>query len=571
MLAIAGPYLASTLERHHVEVLTERLFAEAREAGEVLPWEEGPSLDAIVARMAANLAARVTVIDAGGRVLGESTRPSRDIENHADRPEIREALSGGVGSAIRHSATAGVSLLYAAVRQERAGRMRIIRIAVPMGLIDANVAHLRWSLSAGLLGATLVGLLAALLSSRRLLRRVQRLVRYTSLVAADAPTPYFGAERADEIGQLEAQLPEMASRIAGTIAAVRVEQERLEAILRGMVESVVVTDLDDRVVLLNARARELFGVAGEGEQRGRPLIELVRDPAVAAILHELRTAHAAVSRDITLDVHTLHVNGALLSGPDERPMGAVLVLHDVTELRRLERVRRDFVANVSHELRTPLTAIKGYAETLLGAAGDDPATRQRFLAIIDRHSERLGRLIDDLSALSDLELGRIPMRLGAIAVGPAIDDVVQVFADRAQRAGITLTTNIAPDTPPLRADGDRLRQVLINLVDNAIKYTASGGHVTIRAGGSTPVPPGMVALAIEDSGVGIPAQDLPRLTERFFRVDKARSREVGGTGLGLAIVKHLVQAHGGVLQIHSTFGHGTTVTLLWPSAGATAA
>jgi two-component system phosphate regulon sensor histidine kinase PhoR len=241
------------------------------------------------------------------------------------------------------------------------------------------------------------------------------------------------------------------------------------------------------------------------------------------------------------------------------------VLHDVSELRRLETVRRDFVANVSHELRTPLTAIKGYAETLLGPAGDERETARRFLQIIDRHSERLGRLIDDLLTLSDLEFGRTPLRRRGLAIEPAIDDVVQMLSDRAGQRGVTVAADVAPDTPLVHADGDQLRQVLINLVDNAIKYTPADGCVRISARPAGSGDSAAVELAIADTGVGIPSQDLPRLTERFFRVDKARSRELGGTGLGLAIVKHIVQAHGGRLTIESSLGRGTTVRVILPA------
>jgi two-component system phosphate regulon sensor histidine kinase PhoR len=259
---------------------------------------------------------------------------------------------------------------------------------------------------------------------------------------------------------------------------------------------------------------------------------------------------------------SLQVNGARLRAGDGQAFGFVLVMHDVTELRRLEVIRRDFVANVSHELRTPLTAIKGYAETLLGPAGEERETARKFLTVIDRHSERLGRLIDDLLALSDLELGRSPLRLGEVAVEAAVDDVLQILAERI--SPLHVTAEVGPETPSVTADGDRLRQVLINLIDNAAKYTPEGGQVRIRAGlAQDPEHAGMVEIAIEDTGVGIPTQDLPRLTERFFRVDKARSRELGGTGLGLAIVKHIMQAHGGALAIASTLGRGTTVRVFF--------
>jgi two-component system phosphate regulon sensor histidine kinase PhoR len=350
-----------------------------------------------------------------------------------------------------------------------------------------------------------------------------------------------------------------------------VEQDRFQAILRGMVEGVLVTDLTGRVALANTRASELLG---RPDAAGHLVVELSRDPGLSELVRELAEGGGEASRDVQLGAGRgaiVQVNGARLEGDDGDPFGVVLVLHDVTELRRLEVVRRDFVANVSHELRTPLTAIKGYAETLLGAAGDDRETARRFLAVIDRHSERLGRLVDDLLALSDLELGRTPMHLIELPIGPAVDDVLQIFGDTAVRAGVRVLAQVTADTPLIFADGDRLRQVLINLVDNAIKYTPRGGQVVLRVRSAASPHDRMVEIAVSDTGVGIPAQDLPRLTERFFRVDKARSRELGGTGLGLAIVKHIVQAHGGTLEITSALGQGTTVSAFFPVAAPPAA
>jgi len=567
----AIPYVALTLERHQIETLGERLLAEARLAGEALPWTAGAPLDAACAQLAADLGVRLTVIEADGRVLGESTRSSESLENHADRPEVRAALSPtGRGQAVRHSATVGAPLLYTAWRQTRGDAVRVVRTALPLTAVAENVAHLRRLLVAGLLAAMLLGLATSLVLSRRLLRRIQRLVAFARAVAGGAPAPYLAPERRDDLGVLEAQLADMAREVAATIAALRVERERLEAILRGMVEGVLVTDLVGRVALMNERARELLGLPAGHDGAGRPLVEVARQPQVSETLRALAAGSAVISRDLTLDGAertTLQVNGARLCGPDGQPFGYVLVLHDVSELRRLEVIRRDFVANVSHELRTPLTAMKGYAETLLGPAGDDRETRRRFLSVIDRHSERLGRLIDDLLTLSDLELGRSPLRLGMVAVAPAVEDVLQILSDPAARGGVELGARIDPATPALEADADRFRQVLINLVDNAIKYTSGGGRVFVRATAVRGAEhEGMVEIAVEDTGVGIPAQDLPRLTERFFRVDKGRSRALGGTGLGLAIVKHIVQAHGGELGITSAVGRGTTVRVLWPAA-----
>jgi two-component system phosphate regulon sensor histidine kinase PhoR len=436
---------------------------------------------------------------------------------------------------------------------------------------------LPYELAGGRYGLALAGVAALAVAlgvtwttARRWEGRLVRILRFAEQLETGASMPFLAAERRDLVGEVEDALGRMARGVFGTIAALNVERERLEAILRGMIEGVLVIDLAGSVVLMNARARELLGLPVDVAWRGRPLVELARDPGLADVVRELASGQAVRSRDVTLEGAgglMLQVNAARLRASDERPFGFVLVLHDVTELRRLEVIRRDFVANVSHELRTPLTAIKGYAETLLGPAGDDRDTARRFLGVIDRHSERLGRLIDDLLTLSDLELGRTALRRGPVAVGSVIDDVLQILSEAAGRKGVRIAAEVAADVPSAQADGDRVRQVLINLIDNGIKYTPSGGRVTVRARRGSGPQAGMVEIAVEDSGVGVPAHDLPRLTERFFRVDKARSRELGGTGLGLAIVKHIVQGHGGALHIASAVGEGTTVTAYLPVAG----
>jgi two-component system phosphate regulon sensor histidine kinase PhoR len=572
MLAVAAPYLWTHLEQRQVDAIASRLVGETRLLGEALPWDEGAPLEDTCTHLAGDLGLRITVLDGDGRMLCDSNHVVGASSDVADVPEVRAAFAAGAGQAVRADGQGGEPVAYAAERQSRGGVTRVVRTALELGATHDSVREARWLLGLGLLVAALLAGAVALGLARRMLRRLQRLVGFASKLAAGEAPPYLAPERPDDLGELESQFGEMARRIGGTIGELRVERERLEAILRGMVEGVLVTDLTGGVVLLNSRARDLLALPPDASPRGRPLVELTRDPALGELMRELAAGAGIASRDVTLSAGTgptLQVNAARLRGVDGEAFGFVLVLHDVTELRRLEVIRRDFVANVSHELRTPLTAIKGYAETLLGSAGDDRETARRFLAIIDRHSERLGRLIDDLLTLSDLELGRTPMRLNAVTVGSAVDDVLQIFAKPVARAGVRVEAQVATSLPPVHADGDRLRQVLINLVDNAIKYTAVGGQVLVRAMPAAGTEhAGMVEIAIEDSGIGIPAQDLPRLTERFFRVDKARSRELGGTGLGLAIVKHIVQAHGGSLAISSALGQGTTVRVFFPAATA---
>jgi two-component system, OmpR family, phosphate regulon sensor histidine kinase PhoR len=347
-----------------------------------------------------------------------------------------------------------------------------------------------------------------------------------------------------------------------------------------MIEGVLVIDAAGTVLLSNSRAEVLLDLPGSDLPLGRPLIELTRHPDLHQLVREVMSDGGA-QRPFVRDLHleggkplVLQVTATPMPPAPGGVRSFILVFHDVSETKRLERIRRDFVANVSHELRTPLAAIGGYAETLLGGALDDPQRARRFLGIIERHTVRLGRLVDDLLTLSDLELGRTELRRVALPADDVVETTFEVLRNKAVQAGIALTGEMAPDTPPLDADEDRLEQALVNLVDNAIKYTPRGGHVTVRArtaeapravdGTAASPVDGFVEIAVSDTGIGVPAEDLPRLTERFYRVDKARSHELGGTGLGLAIVKHIVQAHGGWMRIESELGRGTTVHLYLP-------
>jgi two-component system phosphate regulon sensor histidine kinase PhoR len=304
---------------------------------------------------------------------------------------------------------------------------------------------------------------------------------------------------------------------------------------------------------------------GHGRGEGKPFLEVIRNADLHEIFRSGRTAGGVFRREVRV-VHpadrTLRVSAVPLRFTGEDP-GLVLVMDDVTELRRLEQVRTEFIANVSHELRTPLTAIQGYLETLLGGALDEPEHARRFVEIAFRHTERLGRLLNDLTDLSNIELGKVSLRLAPTPLRPVVDSVLELVAAKARDGEVTVTADVS-DAMFVQADHDRLVQILINLVDNAVKYTPAGGAVTVRA---RPTAEGRIEVSVSDTGIGIPRADLPRITERFYRVDKARSRELGGTGLGLAIVKHLVLAHGGDVAIDSEEGRGTTVRVLLPEGG----
>ncbi len=510
---------------------------------------------------------RLTVIAADGTVLCDTQADATGMVNHLRRPEVAAALRHGSGIARRMSATVQTALLYSAVKVETNAGPRIVRVALPSDLLTSSYRRLDATVFFMLLFSAIVALLPAVYIARRIGRRLDHMVTFSRGVAAGDFSTRLAPVREDELGGLETNLNVMSEQLRTSFLAMSEETELVQGILRAMVEGVVVISPAGEVILINKRAKALFGLSPDAAPQGQHLLELCRDPGLQEILRETTMSGPQPRRrELLLDDAGQCVTVSVSPlGEASARSGFVLVFHDITELKRLETMRRDFVANVSHELRTPLTAIRGYAETLRSGALEDSTRAGQFLEVIERHSERLGRLVDDLLALSDIELGKTAFEQRAVALPALVADVVAILADKASRGAITLRDEVPGTLPPLQGDPDRLQQVLINLTDNAIKYTPAGGQVTIAAAPITRESAVWVEVMVRDTGVGIPAQDLPRLTERFYRVDKARSRELGGTGLGLAIVKHIVQAHGGTLDIESEPTRGTTVRFSIPT------
>lgn len=367
-------------------------------------------------------------------------------------------------------------------------------------------------------------------------------------------------EEHDDVDVLTNRLVQLTSISQERIQALESERAKVGAVLDSMVEGVIALDRQGIVMLMNPSARRIL-VIGQESVAGQSLLEVIRHRGLSDLVEFCRTLkpNEQCRREVALQLpvqRILEVNAMPL--PDTQ--GIVLVLHDISELRRLEQVRSEFVANVSHELRTPLTAIKGYLETLLDEAPDEPATHRRFLEIAHTHADRLSRLINDLSRLSDIETGKVVLHTRSVGLRTFVNDILAIFENEAGKRGITLHNEVSTEAI-VWADRDRLSQILVNLVDNAMKYTPDGGAVMFQ---ERERDQGFTGLQIIDTGQGIPPSDLPRITERFYRVDKARTRDQGGTGLGLAIVKHLVQLHGGSLRIESELGKGTTVEIELP-------
>jgi two-component system phosphate regulon sensor histidine kinase PhoR len=568
----AGLYLNRALETFAVESLETRLGALAAvlhdEARAALVGTPSTAQEFVV-RVAGPTGVRVTLIAPDGRVVGESERGAaelRDLENHAARPEVREALAGRRGRDLRRSATIDAPLLYVAVPVRDGQRVvGVLRLALPLSAVTASYATLHQVMLAGGAVALVVALGIGVFVAGRVTHPVVEMQSIARQMSEGSFMVRAPTRSTDEIGTLGRSLNVMAGRLRDKIQDLEQEQAKTTAILDAMVEGVIAVDGHEHILFMNEPARAMFALGGaRGE--GKPFLEVIRN----ADLHEIfRAVHASeggaapVRREVVLTSpppRILAVNAVRLALAGDRP-GVVMVLHDVTALRQLERVRTEFVANVSHELRTPLTAIQGYLETLLSGALEERENARRFLEIVLRHSERLGRLLDDLTDLSNIELGKVTLRREAVRLEDTVASVLGIIGPRATRSRVSVTADTPADLPAVSADPDRLAQILINLVDNAVKYTPEGGSVKVTA---RDIGGGLIEVAVADTGIGIPAADLPRITERFYRVDKARSRELGGTGLGLAIVKHLVLAHGGELRIESEQQRGTTVRFTLP-------
>ena len=587
-------YSGTVVKDFYISFLSGKMEREARLLDRLLPLNlEGDAFDRSLRDLARDLGVRLTVIDLDGKVLGDSDESSAMMENHRGRPEVVEALSKGEGKSIRYSTTVKSELLYRAVlhREEQ----RIIRLSVPLGVIEEALRSLRNAMLLGLLLVSGIGVGLAFLFSRHLGGRVARMAELSQEVARGSLSQAsLLVKEDDELGILEKNLNEMSRSLREKIKAIVAEKEKVESILKCMTEGVLAVDTHGRIIVLNENARRMFNLLPTQSFHGASFMEISRHPEMKRLMEEVLTCDCSAecfTKEVSLgEGNWFRVNAVSLRGENEKALGFIMVFHDVTELKRLETVRADFVANVSHELRTPLTAIRGYAETLLRSPPADPKDAEQFLSIIYRHSERLGRLIDDLLALSDLESGKIQIGRERLQATELVGRVLEIFQDQARRKEIALSHKIDPGLPPILGDSDRLQQLLINLVDNALKYTDKGA-ITVSARllednrreatgerqqeseklttASRLMPhasPRWVEITVTDTGCGIPEKDLPRLTERFYRVDRARSRELGGTGLGLAIVKHLVQAHGGELRIESELGKGTTVRFTLPVA-----
>ncbi|WP_455377712.1 histidine kinase dimerization/phospho-acceptor domain-containing protein, partial [Petrachloros mirabilis] len=507
-------------------------------------------LQVIVRDLSQRSLARVTLLDAAGTVLADSAVADRDlsaVENHLTRPEIKQAVATGSGTDVRASHTTGERTLYRAIRLGKPAQTippMYLRLGLPMTRLDEELASLKRTLILAFVSAFLIVVALSIWLAGSLTKPLLDMAVTARQLAAGNHTVHIRTSSRDEVGLLADTLNHMTDELQSKIDALSEDRSQLQAMLTSMVEGVMVLDYRGHVLQVNPALERMFGVT-RTEARGRQFSEVFRHQELTALVSNVLVERSGREGEILLDQsgRCLHIEASVAGGQKENEACAVLVFHDITELRKLENIRRDFVANVSHELRTPLTSIKGYVEALLDGGKDDPETSVRFLDIILKQSDRLNLILEDLLQLSKIESGQVRFKREPLHIGSVIERTLAMIKPLADKKHHRLNSHIASDLPLISGDEERLVQVLANLLDNAIKYTPEGGQITVAA---RRVPSGRhtadsqqdgIELTVADSGIGIPQKDRPRVFERFYRVDKARSRELGGTGLGLGMIK----------------------------------
>ncbi len=523
-------------------------------------------LDVIADKIGHDLDLRVTLIGLDGTVYGDSKLEGenlRKVENHLYRSEVQQALKSGTGESRRFSTTIKEDFLYIASAFNKNDARGIVRLSIPLSEIEQLLNRLRYMLIFSLLTAFILAILVSYLASYFISRPLKEISWAAEDIAHGNYSKRISIKSNDEIGNLASAFNNMSGQVKARIEEVSESKSRLEAVFLSMFEGVMVLDTSGSILLINEALKKFLKI--EDDPSGRKPIEVIRNIQIQEIVdNTLLSAGGLVSKEIStlLPEQKILLVHATSIKKDKNIEGAVLVFHDVTDLRKLEKIRQEFVANVSHELRTPISSIKGYAETLLDGALKDKENAEDFLKIILADSNRLANLIDDLLNLSKIESGKLLVETKSHKLLPIVEKVISNLKGQIENKSVAIKIDIPEYVQNVMVNETRIKQVLFNLIDNAIKYNSPNGTITISAQEKND----FVKVDIADTGIGIPNEDLHRLFERFYRVDKARSRELGGTGLGLSIVKHIIQAHNGEVSVQSIEGQGSTFSFTLPKA-----
>lgn len=565
-MLVLGFCLLNFLEDYFYEGLKERLRVQALLAGKLAlltardGWDDVGVMEDLADEIARDVGARVTIIDADGRVLGDSVEDALEMDNHLNRPEVRDAARQGVGVAVRHSKTLDTDMMYVAVTVSHGGiRYGYMRLAMPT--TETRQAFFKlWSmLVLAFLTVVLAMVPVGFGLGKKVTAPVERLIEFAREMSRGNFNCRAEVDGSDEIRELAATLNHMADTIEEKVRLISEGKSRLEAVLASMTSGVIFVDREGYVDLANPAAEKFLsltlGMSGNGDRR-LLYSAVIKHPDLSDAIGDVLEGGRLVEREIRITCPREVVLRAVISpirDLEGELSGAVAVLHDITEMRRLERMRRDLIANVSHELKTPVTAVKGFTETLLDGALYDPETCREFVEIIDCEAERLRKLIQDLLELSRIEAGQVKLNRMPVDVSLIVRDAVSRLQGRVRVSGLEVELFLPGRPVVIEVDRDMIEQALVNLVDNAIKFTPAGGKIRVEViEGEDDV-----TVSVHDTGIGIPASDLDRVFERFYRVDKDRSRARGGTGLGLSIVKHIIEIHGGEVGVHSKPGKGS--------------
>ncbi|NOY13542.1 MAG: cell wall metabolism sensor histidine kinase WalK [Deltaproteobacteria bacterium] len=559
----------TTLDDFYREETRHGLEAQGRlvasQVKDILLSGHPDSLDALSKKLGKQSGTRVTIILPDGLVIGDSEEKIRRMDNHRNRPEVRVALSGRVGTATRYSHTLQQEMIYVALPIRDNGQViACVRTALSLARVDKTLKTVLFQIiNSGLLIALIAGLVS-LWVSRRISQPLVEMKRGAERFAGgelDRRLPIYHGE---ELGGLADAMNRMAAQLNDRIRTVVRQRNEQEVVLASMIEGVFAVDNAEKIIRINQAAANLLGSDAE-TSIGRSIQEVIRKPELQKFIVRALESETSIETDISLhhrgEDRCLQAHGTPLRGADGQKIGALVVVHDVTRLRRLETLRRDFVANVSHELKTPITAIKGSVETLRDGAMEEAESGRYFLEIIARQAERLNAIIEDLLALSRLERDAESAEIVREQKNllPILESALLTCSSAAQAGNVKLKL-FCSEQLSARINAPLFEQAVVNLLDNAIKYSDAEGLVTVEGWQDG----GNVMIKVQDRGQGIPAEHLPRLFERFYRVDAARSRSIGGTGLGLAIVKHIVQVHKGEVKVYSTRGSGSVFTLSLP-------
>jgi two-component system phosphate regulon sensor histidine kinase PhoR len=554
-------FLDKSLEENSLQeikssLINQTYLVESQISKTDLKNEDIHELETKVLALSSKMKSRLTIVNNIGKVLAESEKLEADVlkmPSHVDRPEIKAALAGGLGEEIRYSSTLKIDMLYIALPiWDNNQILGAVRLALPLASVQKTLASVRKAIFLSLFFALGLSFVLGSLLAQAIIKPINKIIHISRRFSNGDFSHKILLDSKNEIGELADTLNRMADSLEDKIKKVEIKNQQLKAILESMVEGIIVTDEFGHIISLNPTVKKIFNIS-EQNIEGKLFLEIIRNNDILDIVNHVLKKGKFKSCELSLvwPVQKIfEINATPIFGQDS-VNGCLLVIHDITEIRRLETMRRDFVANVSHELKTPLTSIKGFVETLLEGALEDKENSRHFLQIIQGHTNRLDNLVNDLLDLSHLESQEIKVEKEKVNLKALTNDILASFRSQFKKRSIQASNDLSSDVF-LTANKDKIGQVLSNLIDNAIKFNRENGFIKIYSQDQED----KIKIVVEDSGIGIPVKDIPRIFERFYRVDKARSRELGGTGLGLSIVKHIVELHGGRVGVESTEGLG---------------